>query len=131
VVEGSYTSLPIPLQASYTLMGVVTNATGDAIAGAKVEAVDAEGEVISFSITNGAGVYYLEQLRLGTYQVKVNGQAAGGSNQVIFDPDSETLEELNLNVRPRDNNTMAAQPTLRGIIKRQKIPFFFDSRPSE
>lgn len=117
VVEGAYTPVVIPLQAAYTLMGVVTNNAGEPVAGARVEAVDENGRVISFSITNGAGVYYLEQLRLGRYQIKINGQAASGSNEVIFDPDSETLEELNLQSRTRQSETYI------GIIKRQKIPW--------
>ncbi|TVQ57571.1 MAG: carboxypeptidase regulatory-like domain-containing protein [Spirulina sp. DLM2.Bin59] len=115
VVAGSYTPLLIPLQASYTLMGVVTNAAGEPVAGAKVEAVDENGNVISFSITNNAGVYYLEQLRLGTYQIKINGQPARDGHEVIFDPDSDTLEELNLQSNRGENTT------LTGIIKRQKI----------
>jgi len=117
VIEGSYTPVLIPLQAAYTLMGVVTNAAGEPVAGARVEAVDENGRVISFSITNSAGVYYLEQLRLGRYQIKINGQAASGSNDVIFDPDSETLEELDLQSRTRESETYT------GIIKRQKIPW--------
>ena len=100
VVEGSYTPLLIPLQASYTLMGVVTNTAGEPVSGARVEALDETGKVISFSITNSAGVYYLEQLRLGTYPIKINGQVPRGPNQVIFKPDSETLEELNLQTSP-------------------------------
>ncbi len=116
VAEGSYTPFPIPLQASYTLMGVVTNADGNPVAGARVEAVDEQGEIVSFSITNSAGVYYLEQLRLGTYRININGQAVGDRNQIIFNPNSDTLEELNLQTPPPNNDR-----SQRRTSKRRKI----------
>ncbi|MDB9495042.1 carboxypeptidase-like regulatory domain-containing protein [Spirulina major CS-329] len=121
VIEGSYTPVAIPLQASYTLMGVITNADGEPVAGARVEAVNADDEVISFSITNSAGVYYLEQLRLGRYQIKINGQTTSGPNSILFDPESDTLEELNLQSQSRwdfPGDTIRAR-----VVKPRKVPF--------
>ncbi|MDJ1174645.1 carboxypeptidase regulatory-like domain-containing protein [Roseofilum capinflatum] len=96
VVEGSFTPLMIPLQPSYTLAGVVTDSQGNPIAGARVEAFSSDGTSASLSITNTAGVYYLEQLREGSYQLKVNGDGAIEPNTITIEPNSETLLELNL-----------------------------------
>ncbi|WP_414529942.1 carboxypeptidase regulatory-like domain-containing protein [Nodularia chucula] len=66
VVAGSYTSVIIPLIQSYSFSGVVTNAEGNALAGARVEAVSTEDtSQRRFSVTNTAGVYYLEGLTQG------------------------------------------------------------------
>ncbi|MTJ53535.1 carboxypeptidase regulatory-like domain-containing protein [Anabaena sp. UHCC 0253] len=95
VVEGSYTPILIPLQPSYTLAGIATNAEGNPIAGAKVEAIDPNTKSSVISITNSAGVFYLEQLRQGIYQLKVNGKPAE-PNTITIKADDPTLKELNL-----------------------------------
>ncbi|MDZ8225798.1 carboxypeptidase-like regulatory domain-containing protein [Nostoc sp. ChiVER01] len=95
VVEGSYTPLLIPLQPSYTLAGIATDVEGNPIAGAKVEAIDPNSKSSVISITNSAGVFYLEQLRKGTYQLKVNGKSVE-PNTITIKADSNTLQELNL-----------------------------------
>lgn len=94
VVEGSYTPILIPLQPSYTVAGVVTNAEGKPIGGARVEAITTDSNSSILSVTNSAGVYYLEQLRQGTYQLKINGQSV--ESNITINADSETLQELNL-----------------------------------
>lgn len=96
VVEGSFTPLMIPLQPSYTLAGVITDSEGKPIAGARVEAFSSDGTSASLSITNTAGVYYLEQLREGTYQLKVNGDGAIEPHTITIEQNSETLLEFNL-----------------------------------
>lgn len=95
VVAGSYTPILIPLQPSYTVAGVVTDAQGKPLAGARVEAISTESKSSAISITNAAGVYYLEQLRQGTYQLKVNGRSVE-PNTITINAQSETLQELNL-----------------------------------
>ncbi|MEH2379691.1 MAG: carboxypeptidase-like regulatory domain-containing protein [Nostoc sp.] len=95
VVEGSYTPVLIPLQPSYTLAGIATDAQGKPIAGAKVEAIDTNSKSSVISITNSAGVFYLEQLRQGTYQLKINGKLSE-PNTITIKADSNTLQELNL-----------------------------------
>ncbi|MDB9376407.1 carboxypeptidase-like regulatory domain-containing protein, partial [Nodularia sphaerocarpa] len=67
VVAGSYTRVIIPLTQSYSFSGVVTNAEGNALAGARVEAISTDTVQRSFSVTNTAGVYYLEGLQQGEY----------------------------------------------------------------
>ena len=72
VVPGQYTTVPVPLALSYTVSGVVVDSSGEAVSGARVEAISASGHR-QLSITNGAGVYYLERLRPEAYDIQVNG----------------------------------------------------------
>jgi hypothetical protein len=95
VVEGSYTPILIPLQPAYTLVGTLTDSKGNPIAGAKVEAIDNSSKSSVISITNNAGVFYLEQLRQGTYQLKVNTKSVE-PNTITIKADANTLQELNL-----------------------------------
>jgi hypothetical protein len=95
VVAGSYTSVLLPLVQSYTVTGVVTNAEGNAVAGARVEAIQVDSGQRRFSVTNGAGVYYLEQLQQGTYTLQINGQAAQPGT-ITLDESSEPFQKLNL-----------------------------------
>lgn len=94
VVAGSYTPVLIPLNRSYIVSGVVSNAEGKPIGGARVEAISATSEKV-FSITNGAGVYYLEGLKQGTYTLNINGKPANPA-KITIHAKSESLQELNL-----------------------------------
>ena len=95
VVAGSYTPVPIPFQPSYTVIGVISAPDGNPLAGAKVEAVpDNDAEAI-FSITNGAGVYVLEALPQGRYQLQADGVRFEPSFLEITDT-TEPFQELNL-----------------------------------
>jgi hypothetical protein len=95
VVAGSYTPISVPLIPSFTLSGVVTDSSGNAVAGARVEAVGSKGTQRRFSVTNGAGVYYLERLQPDTYTLLVNGKPAQPGT-ITLDDSSEPLGELNL-----------------------------------
>jgi hypothetical protein len=72
VVAGQYTTVAVPLVLTYSVSGVVTDRMGVAVSGARVEAVSDRGHR-QISITNGAGVYYLERLQPEAYELKVNG----------------------------------------------------------
>lgn len=93
VVAGSYTPVVIPLIRTYTRSGVVTDAQGKAVAGARVEAIQQEPKTRRFSITNGAGVYYLEGLPQGNYTLEINGKSVGS---LKLEQSSEPFQELNL-----------------------------------
>lgn len=95
VVTGSYTPVSLPLIPAYTLAGVVTDATGNAIAGARVEAVRLDRVIRRFSVTNSAGVYYLERLTQGKFTLQINSQPAQ-TPTIQFDQSSPPLQELNL-----------------------------------
>jgi len=45
--------------------------------------------------TNNSGIFYLEQLRQETYELKVNNKSVE-PNKIIINSDSPTLQELNL-----------------------------------
>ncbi|TAF10248.1 MAG: carboxypeptidase regulatory-like domain-containing protein [Nostocales cyanobacterium] len=93
VIPGSYTPVIIPLILSYTISGVVTDGDGNTVAGARVEAIEKTQGIRRFSVTNGAGVYYLENLPQGNYQLEINGKSGGN---LKLDQSSEPFQELNL-----------------------------------
>lgn len=95
VVAGSYTAIQVPLIPSFTLSGVVTDHSGNAVAGARVEAFGSKETQRRFSVTNGAGVYYLERLQPDTYTLRVNNQLAQPET-ITLDESSELFRELNL-----------------------------------
>lgn len=95
VVAGSYTPIWVPLIPAFTLSGVVTDASGNAVAGARVEAVGSKGTQRRFSVTNGAGVYYLERLQPDTYTLLVNGEPAQPGT-ITLNESSQPFRELNL-----------------------------------
>jgi outer membrane usher protein FimD/PapC len=94
IVAGSYITISVPFVASYTLAGTVKDAEGKPIVGARVEAIDNTKSSFA-SITNSSGVFYLEQLRQGTYGLKVNNKSVE-PNRMTINSDSPTLQELNL-----------------------------------
>jgi hypothetical protein len=95
ITAGSYTPVLLPLTRAYAVSGVITNPKGEPINGARVEAVTSDGKKRLFSVTNGAGVYYLERLQQGAYNLLINGKAVNGMN-LELDSSSEGLKELNL-----------------------------------
>ncbi|MBD2387293.1 carboxypeptidase-like regulatory domain-containing protein [Cylindrospermum sp. FACHB-282] len=93
VVAGGYTPIVIPLFPAYTRSGVVTDAQGKAVAGARVEAIQSDKGIRHFSVTNGAGVYYLEGLHQGNYTLQINGKSV---DSLKLQESSEPFQELNL-----------------------------------
>jgi hypothetical protein len=74
VVAGTYTSVPIPLVMSFTRSGTVTDASGKAVVGAKVEAINLDRQFRRLSISDANGLYALENLSFGKYRLEVNGK---------------------------------------------------------
>ncbi|QQE67267.1 hypothetical protein GFS31_39800 [Leptolyngbya sp. BL0902] len=95
VTSGSYTPVPIPITRAFTVAGRVLDAEGNPVAGARVEAIPQNGGGPRLSVTNRAGIYYLEDLRTGTYQLRVNGSPVQPSDVTLTDM-SEGLQEINL-----------------------------------
>ena len=91
VVPGQYTTVAIPLMTTYSVSGVVIDENGLAVAGAQVEAIGVSGHRQQ-SITNGAGVYYLERLRPEDYAISVNGVLLEDSS-IVLEGESETFLE--------------------------------------
>ncbi|MEM9215546.1 MAG: carboxypeptidase-like regulatory domain-containing protein [Cyanobacteria bacterium P01_F01_bin.150] len=95
VRPGSYTILELPLVPSYSLAGIVVDENGNVVSGARVEALSENGDR-RFSVTNDAGVYFLERLRQDTYSIQVNGEPV--LPQLELDESSESFQELDLNI---------------------------------
>jgi hypothetical protein len=98
VVAGSYTIIRVPMMLSYTVAGRVMVNGVNPVGGAKVEAVPSKlgkSEKSIVSITNGAGIFYLEELQPGIYNLLVNGQPAQPST-IEINQNSKQLQEVNL-----------------------------------
>ncbi len=95
VVAGSYTPVLIPMTLSYTVAGVAKNSNGDVISGAKIEAISSENKIVS--ITNGAGIFYLEGLRQGSYKLMINGKPAQ-PNAIEINSNSKPFQEIKLTI---------------------------------
>lgn len=97
VVAGSFTPVMVPLVPAYTLSGVIRDSQTKALAGARVEAINLQSGQRYLSITNSAGVYYLEHLPQGNYQLLINSQSSQ-SQTVTFDSESENMQKLDIQV---------------------------------
>ena len=95
VRAGSYTTIDIPFNPSYTAMGVVTNSKGEPVAGARVQAIGSSRPVLS--VTNSAGVYFLEGLSQDTYTLTVNDRPVD-LEPLQLTAESEPLQEINLQI---------------------------------
>lgn len=95
VSAGSYTPVFIPLIPAYTRTGVVTDMQDKPIAGATVEAIGKSGQR-KFSVTNSAGVYYLEGLSQGEYTLTVNGNS---HLRLKLNASTKPFQELNLKTK--------------------------------
>jgi hypothetical protein len=96
VVAGSYTPVSLPLVRAYTVSGVIADAQGKPTNGARVEAISAtSGKKRLFSVTNSAGVYYLERLQQDSYNVFINDQPVTGL-KLKLDRFSVGLQEINI-----------------------------------
>ncbi len=95
VAAGSYTPIQIPFSPSYTVAGTLTNAEGKPIEGARVEAVLKDKDQKIISITNGAGIFFLENLQQGTYNLLINDKPAQ-PEKITIDSNSEPMQEVNL-----------------------------------
>jgi hypothetical protein len=96
VVSGSYTPLLIPLMPSYTVAGQVLNSNGKPLGGVRVEAIANDAKRRSVSVTNGAGIFYLENLGPGSYQVLTNGQPAQPTASITLTEHSDPIVEITL-----------------------------------
>lgn len=97
VTAGSYTKLDIPFRPAYTAIGVVTDRKGVPVAGARVEAISTTSKRPILSVTNSAGVYFLEGLSQSTYRLSVNDRPVD-LEPLTLTADSEPLQEINLQI---------------------------------
>lgn len=98
VVTGSYTTIIVPFKISYTIAGIVQDSQGTPVIGAKVEALSTSKNQKTLVVTNSAGIFFLENLSLGTYQLFIDGQLAQPST-IEIRQDSESTQEVTLQKR--------------------------------
>lgn len=91
VIAGQYTTVSVPLTLSYTVSGVVIDSNGESVSGARVEAISASGHR-KMSVTNGAGVYYLERLYPEIYDIQVDGTVLENAPLMLEEETSPFLE---------------------------------------
>ncbi|AMA10150.1 hypothetical protein AWQ23_12945 [Picosynechococcus sp. PCC 73109] len=96
VSAGSYTPIYVPLTRAYIVAGTVVNAQGKPLGGVRVEAVNQNNpQERSLSVTNGAGIYYLESVGTGVYDLFIDGKPAK-PGQLRIEIDAEEFTELDL-----------------------------------
>jgi hypothetical protein len=97
IAAGNFTPISIPLVPAYIYTGEVRDHSGTPVPGARVEAISVVKGIRISSITNSAGIYYLEGLEQGEYQIKIGGLAATPARIRITNR-SQFTQELNLSV---------------------------------
>ena len=114
------------------LTGTVTDTTGAAIPNAAVEVANSSTGSVRTTVTSGAGTYYVGDLAIGTYQLKVN--APRFSTEQISDIELVVGQTRSLNVKLQIGSvaqqvnvvdTAAALTTttaeIGGVIEKQQI----------
>ena len=96
---GQFTSVEIPFTRAYTLIGRVTDIQGEAIAGQRVDAIALHSEKSQRSVTNSAGVFYIEGLPQGEYRFEINGESVEDGSLDLQEV-TEGLQEINFQVMP-------------------------------
>lgn len=91
---GQYTKVEIPLTRAYTLIGTVTDGEGKALAGQRVESISTGSGDRQISVTNAAGVFYLDNLSQGTHRFEMGGEPVDDT-AVTLTPQIEGLQEIN------------------------------------
>ena len=112
-VAGQYTPVEIPLIRSYTLVGTVSDEQGNVAAGQRVEAINVAGEGGQFSVTNAAGVFYLEGLSQGEYRFEIDGILA--DETMALQDLSEGLQEVNFQILSDGIKTEKLSPELEAL----------------
>ncbi|MFG6104827.1 carboxypeptidase-like regulatory domain-containing protein [Leptothoe sp. EHU-05/26/07-4] len=99
IAPGEYTHLSIPLGLSFSISGVVLDADGNAMAGQNVQAIHTSSDSRHLSVTNGAGVFYLEGMPQGDYRFEI-GERSVADTILNFNDSTEPFQEINFKVRP-------------------------------
>jgi hypothetical protein len=97
VAAGNITPVSVALVPSYIYTGVILDTNGKPLVGARIEAISAKDGKKIISITNDAGVYYLEGLEQGEYQLKVDG-ASPIPSVLSITSSSKSTQEINFTV---------------------------------
>ncbi|MBE9070803.1 carboxypeptidase regulatory-like domain-containing protein [Leptolyngbya cf. ectocarpi LEGE 11479] len=104
VTPGEYTQVLIPLGRSFSVSGVVLDADGHAMGGQQVKIVNTTSDRSQLSVTNGAGVFYLEGISPGRYRFEIGDQAVE-STTLDFSDTTQPFQEVNFKVLPHGIET--------------------------
>ncbi|AFY91897.1 carboxypeptidase regulatory-like domain-containing protein [Chamaesiphon minutus] len=111
VAAGNITKISVPLVPAYVYTGVVQDKAGKPVIGGRVEATAMKNGTKISSITNDAGVYYLEGLEQGKYKLTISDLPATPGHLNIT-ATSQPSQELNLTVDiPTENPQPPTPPT--------------------
>lgn len=97
VTPGEYTQVLIPLGRSFSVSGVVLDADGNAMGGQQVKIVNTDSNRSQLSVTNGAGVFYLEGISPGSYRFELGDQIVESTPLDLGDT-SQSFQEINFKV---------------------------------
>jgi hypothetical protein len=95
VAAGNITPISIALVPAYVTTGIVLDTAGKPVGGARVEAISLKNGTKISSVTNDAGIYYLEGLEQGEYKLDVGGLPTK-PDRLIITATSPITQELNL-----------------------------------
>ncbi len=98
IVASSTSRFSIPLTPSYAITGMLKDQNNNPVADTRVELTSADGKNKVDSITNGAGLFFLEDLGQGEYKFKVSDFSVSPANLKI-DVTTKPLQEINLTVQ--------------------------------
>lgn len=126
VAAGGFTPVFMPFTVSYTIGGRVTDGDHQPVGGATVEAVPTDGGMPITTVTNGTGVYFLDNLQQGTYTLLINHHPAHPDAMTI-DSHSDTLQEVNLRVPGPVHPTSAVPEAIAAPPSSLSGPFTVES----
>jgi hypothetical protein len=95
VVASNTSRISIPLTPSYTVTGILRDQNNNPVADTRIELISANNKTNVDSITNGAGLFYLEDLGQGEYKFKA-GDYPISPNTLKIDANTKSLQEINL-----------------------------------
>ena len=116
VAAGNLTPISVPLVPAYVYTGEVKDKAGKPVSGARVEAISTKNRTKISSITNDAGVYYLEGLEQGEYILKISDLSAT-PDRLKITPASQPIQEINLIVDiPAENTPPVSSPPVPSTV---------------
>lgn len=100
-VVGGLTSMAVSQNYRGTINGTVTDSTGAAVQGAKVQVIDRNTNFVSATTTNSRGTYSVPFLTPSTYEVKVEATGFAEAEQTGVVLVATDIKQVNFTVKPQ------------------------------